>query len=498
MNRMRLSRISVVQLIALVIATLVLGGCTSVAEIRTRHEASNELIEVDAEHPSAGCSANSSTAPARAHSIEDYKDSWAGFVEFDDEGWLYEPHGQPTQIQVVQKKLKDELNDPRYDNTDFLVVAFVHGWHHNAHDTDCNVREFRAMLKVANTRYAAEAAKDSTMLRRRIIGVYAGWRGESIDIDRINVSTVLDRRNAAERVAKGDVRELFAQLRRLQIGESQKRDSAGRAMRADRMRTVVIGHSFGGLIAFHGLSPAVLNELALTKPEVDQGCLPTVYRAPAVQLQNGVRVAKVEAAASTKDKTAPVFPDMLVLINPAFEGTRFESLHALMRPSGGCIYPEDRPKVVVVTADNDQATGAIFHAGRKLLTLLEAYPREGDSDAKVSRERDANTHAIGFTQAYPTHRLCVIGEGASKRAVAALTPPLAAQWKLDPFAPVWVVRAPPRIVDGHNGFFFAKPELGSTKQEPYLLNWLVDLHLLGPGPGSSAMTADDACPPPAP
>ena len=165
--------------------------------------------------------------PRRAHSIEDYKDYWAGYVEFDDEGWLYDPHGQPTQMQVVQARLGGELSDPRYDNTDFLIVSFVHGWHHNAHDTDCNVHEFRAMLKVANDRYAAEAANNPKMHPRRIVGVYAGWRGESININGINVSTVLDRRNAAERVAKGDVRELFAQLRKLQIGETQRQDPAG-------------------------------------------------------------------------------------------------------------------------------------------------------------------------------------------------------------------------------------------------------------------------------
>ena len=130
-------------------------------------------------------------------------------------------------MQVVQARLGGELSDPRYDNTDFLIVSFVHGWHHNAHDTDCNVHEFRAMLKVANDRYAAEAANNPKMHPRRIVGVYAGWRGESININGINVSTVLDRRNAAERVAKGDVRELFAQLRKLQIGETQRQDPAG-------------------------------------------------------------------------------------------------------------------------------------------------------------------------------------------------------------------------------------------------------------------------------
>lgn len=473
---------------AVLLAIGAMSGCTSVAEIRTHHGSGSDLPVINTENPSADCFSSSSTSQARAYSIEDYGDYWAGFVEFDDEGWLYSSQGQPNQMQVLQDRLKQELNDPAYAEVDFLVVAFVHGWHHNAQDTDCNVHEFRAMLKVANDRYLAASQLDAKVRRRRIVGVYAAWRGESIDVDRFNVTTVLDRRNAAERVAKGDVRALFAQLRKLQIGESQKTDT-----RDDRMRTVVIGHSFGGLIAFHGMSPAVLNELSLTKPE--EGCRPTVYRRPSVLLQNGVVAAKVKSAVTERERSAPVFPDMLILINPAFEATRFESLHDLMRPIEGCKYPEDRPKVVVVTADNDAATGPIFHSGRKALTLLEAYPREGNSD-DVSRERDANTHAIGFTDRYKTHRLCLVKTTDGKtRAVASLTPPYGADWRpLDPYAPIWVVGAPPEIVDGHNGFFFAKRDPALDKQQPYLLDWLVNLHLFGPGPGSPAMIAEHACP----
>jgi pimeloyl-ACP methyl ester carboxylesterase len=475
------------------IALLCLGlvsGCTSVAEIRVHHGPGGDLPVVDADNPNEGCVSSSSTAESRAYSIEDYKDYWAGFVEFDDEGWLYTSKGQPNQMQVVQARLKKELNDARYEDLDFLVVAFVHGWHHNAHDTDCNVHEFRAMLKVLRDRYAAVASQPDRKVRpRRIVGVYAGWRGESVDIDGLNVTTVLDRRNAAERVAKGDVRELFAQLRKLQIGESQKSQT-----RADRMRTVVIGHSFGGLIAFHGLSPAVLNELTLTKPE--EGCRPTVYRRPSILPQTDAGAAEARSASAETETTAPVFPNKLILINPAFEATRFETLHELMRPTEGCSYPEDGPKLVVVTADNDSATGPIFHAGRKLLTLLEAYPREGDS-ADVSRERDANTHAIGFTERYKTHRLCLVrGADGKMRAAASLTPPRTADWdRIDPYAPVWVVGAPPEIVDNHNGFFFAKRDPASDKQQPYLLDWIVSLHLYGPGPKSPAMIPDNGCPP---
>ena len=469
-----------------------LCGCTSVSEIRTRHDSGGAIPLIDADHPSNGCDSKGLTDPTRAYSIEDYKDFWAGYVEFDDVGWPYASKGQPSQMEVLQTRLKRELNDPAMAETDFLIVAFVHGWHHNAHDNDCNVHEFRAMLKVANDRYAA-AFGHPLKHRRRIVGVYVGWRGESIDLAGLNVTTVVDRRNAAERVAKGNVRELFALIRKLQIGESQKEKGA----RPDRMRTVVIGHSFGGLIAFHGLSPAVLNELTLTKPgSGDEGCKPTVSRASSILAKRSDPGSGAPELA-TERKNPPVFPDLLVLINPAFEATRFEALHDLTRPEDGCSYREDVPKVVVVTADNDWATGPVFTAGRRVSTALEAYPPEDDSGT-AAKEHDANIHAIGFTQRYVTHRLCLRpNDGASgeRHAAAALTPPEKPDWKLDAFAPVWVLRAPPEIVDGHNGFLFAKPDLSQTKQPPYLLNWLINLHTFGPAPGSLAMTADNGCGP---
>ncbi len=74
----------------------------------------------------------------------------------------------------------------------------------------------------------------------------------------IQLQTVIDRRNTAERVAKGAVRQLFANLRQQQLtaqGAFGDHDPT-----PARMRTVVVGHSFGGLIAFSALAQAELNE----------------------------------------------------------------------------------------------------------------------------------------------------------------------------------------------------------------------------------------------
>ena len=560
-----------------VVSVATICGCTSVAEIRTVHEP--RIIQQSSMTPytpNVGCESSSSTANDRLNSIEDYvagdapaaarsgSDFWAGYVEFDDEGWMYDKDqsraNKLNQLDTVMSRLQRELKDPAYAKDDFLVVAFVHGWHHNANDTDCNVHEFRSMLQIANKRYDL-----SGLGHRRIVGIYVGWRGESIDVNYLNVTTVLDRRNAAERVAKGDVRELFAQLRAMQIGAAAAsiESSDGDVVKPhpDRMRTVVIGHSFGGLIAFHGLSPAVLNELTLTKPRLPEptkddpvpSCTPIAKRpepatsatddAASASADSGSSAAVVASVAARTDTTtrarpnakeaeaaaaaasqAPVFPDMLVLINPAFEATRFESLHALMQPvPADCRYDPirpPRPKVVVVTADNDWATGWVFHTAREGMTLLEAYPPEAGSHSKKIRERDANTHAIGFVDDYRTHRLCIktVGTPPTLQAVASFMPPESPEWAFDRNAPVWVIRAPKDIVNGHDGFLFAAQQKSTGNQitmegaskgadagtgkvtdtdvtlNPYLLNWLINLHIDWTTDNSVVMTTDHSCP----
>jgi pimeloyl-ACP methyl ester carboxylesterase len=465
---------SVVRVIVFALAALVCG-CTGLAEIRTHHGTGTDLPVIDALSPDADCRNGDSTPPSRANSLEDYGDYWSGFVEFDDEGWLFDSNGQPSQIDAFQAKLKEELRTQ--PDTDFLVVAFAHGWHHNAHDNDCNVHEFRAMLKTASERYA-KLYPDPLHHKRRVVGLYVGWRGESLNIEGLRYTTVLDRRNAAERIAKGDVRGLFALLRKLQVAEVRA------SARADRMRTVVVGHSFGALIAFHGLSPTLLNELELTKPEVGLGCRPVLVRSPANPLT--VRAGVVQRTSREADDIAlPAFPDLLVLINPAFEGTRFETLHELMRPTG-CAYPPARPKLVVVTADNDSATGPIFTAGREVLTVLEKYPPD---PLHKAHEKQANTHAIGFIDRYKTHRLCIGPGPSTPRAAAAWEPVARGDWQPDRFAPVWVVGAPAEIVDGHNGFLYAKPDPSTKVQQPYLLNWLIALHAFGVDDQSPALVA---------
>lgn len=458
------------QVCCAVLLTLALLGCTSLHQIRTDGGTAATLKEIDiGDMVQFHCDTGGPAEGQSRKIVEDYGRSWIGYTEYDDQGWA---RSGGAQVQQVVARLDGELRDPRYAAFDFQVIVFIHGWHHNAYDNDCNVQQFRSMIKQAADQYSLSSLDNP----RRVVGIYVGWRGESVDFPGLRYLTVLDRRNSAEHVAKGEVRTLFATLRKLEIA-SNGTDKAD-PRRRNRLRSTVIGHSFGGLIAFHGLSQAVLSELAQQKPGKDFAC-----------------GADGDATLSQVDHT---WPDLLVLINPAFEASRFEPLHNLMHPVPGCPYNAAlRPKVLVFTADNDWATGVVFSGLRRILSVFESYsPDQGGAMAAL--EKTSNLHAIGFVDRYRTHRLCRLGGAGAQKTVVAFTPPAGARGNevQDHRAPVWVVGAPAGIIDGHDGFLYAQAVPGS-RPEPLLLNWIIGLHTSSPNkglaPDTDLIAADGVC-----
>lgn len=458
------------QVCGAVLLAFSLLGCTSLHQIRTDDSMAGTLKEIDiGDMAQFRCDTGRPAEGQPRKIVEDYGQSWIGYAEYDDQGWA---RSGGKQVQQVMTRLDGELGNPKYAAFDFQVIVFIHGWHHNAYDNDCNVQQFRSMIKRADDQYS----RSSLDIPRRVVGIYVGWRGESVDFPGLRYLTVLDRRNSAEHVAKGEVRALFATLRKFEIA-SNGIDKAD-PRRRNRFRSTVIGHSFGGLIAFHGLSQAVLSELAQQKPGKDFAC------------------------GSDTDATAPqvdhTWPDLLVLINPAFEASRFEPLHNLMRPVPGCPYnPLLRPKVLVFTADNDWATGVIFTGLRRILSVFESYSPDQDG-AMAVLEKTSNLHAIGFVDRYRTHRVCRLDDAGAQKTVVAFTPPAGARADevQDHRAPVWVIGAPADIIDGHDGFLYAHAVPGSPP-EPLLLNWIIGLHTTKPNqglaPDTDLIAADGAC-----
>ena len=470
----------VVAFFVIFLSVFAITSCTNVGAIRTLAMPTSVIPKLKPQNLLALCApgiGRGHTGGELLNSIEEYGTHMIGYVEYSDQGWEY---NGGEQRQALIKRLREELNKPESADTAVVNVVFIHGWHHSAYDDDCNVNEFRAMIQQLNTDLQPPVDGRQDRMRLRFNGVYVSWRGESLTLPILRQATVFDRRNAAEHVAKGAARELFADLRHLELDDEETHANARHPR--GRVRTLVIGHSFGGLIAFNALSPALINDLSLARPL--DGTDSTPYSCSKAALARRF------------------WPDMTILINPAFEASRFQALHDVATEAMTCKDEIPRPKMVVVTADNDIATGKIYPAFRAAASIFEQY--DATSDVSEALERDANIHVVGFVKRFQTHRLalgkvngqsCVIEteiflkpENApaivalAKKALPSRSAAIAlrdtqrhAVFVSNAARHVWVVGVPAEIVNGHDGFLYPNAKAG--KYDPYLLHWLVTVYL---------------------
>ena len=319
----------------------------------------NRIDDLDDEDEKISDEDRNSHCWRRAHEARDRHDLL--FVEFDDQGWVQgsgsserkgrAAGGNPDGDYLDEFERQLNTLHERYKHRGLTLVVFVHGWHHNARADDENVRDFRHLLgEVAH----AENRMTGDELGRRVVGLYVGWRGESLRLPYVNSLTFWDRKAVAEHVAQGSVREMFARLDRL-------RDESRRADGQPGTRLLTIGHSFGGLLVYNALSGELLRA----------------------------------AAHSDGNHSAARLGDLVVIVNPAIEGTRYEPLLAAgQRPKE---YRTDQlPVVVIATSKADWATGLAFPAARVFSTLFE-------SQTWVQWLAGINT--VGHSDRYTTHHL---------------------------------------------------------------------------------------------
>lgn len=305
------------------------------------------------------------------------------FVEFDDQGWLFpdgsdpaRPDGKPSQ--QIDWAIGDIARQLQADHK-VLSFVYVHGWKHSAAESDCDVQRFRALL-----RSRAALFKD-----RKIVGIYVGWQGNTLDAPLLRELTFWGRKNAASHVAEGRVRELFSRIRGLRAhyngprGGASAQDCDWTPAAHDRcmLRTVMIGHSFGGLILYSSAAPYLMEMLSVGRD------LPTTGpHAP----DSPRKAARARSLA-----------DLIVLLNPAFEGSRYEPLHQVSR----FYQPEhyEPPILVLLTSTADWATKNAFPIARYVNTLFQ-YPASS-SQQSVSMRRTP-----GHTERHLTHELCLEGD----------------------------------------------------------------------------------------
>jgi hypothetical protein len=289
------------------------------------------------------------------------------FVEFDDQGWFAD-RKQMEALFMTLHRLEQE--EKRRTGGHLLILLYAHGWKHDVSQCDNNVICFSRLLERVDI---LERNFQTTDKDRRVVGVYVGWRGLSVKGGPLSNISFWTRKSAAERVGRGGVTELLTRLNEYRAMRNPKRDE-------DKTQLVITGHSFGGLIIYSALSHALME------------------RATNMGMIRGADCVESGDSAGPRlscYRTATSFGDLVVLVNPALEGSQYEPLYHIA--TNRCYNARQRPVLLTVTSEGDQATGLAFPLGRKVSTLTER--------ARSSDQEEAILKTVGHAARYQTHKL---------------------------------------------------------------------------------------------
>lgn len=269
------------------------------------------------------------TCMVQVHQVEAPKDKpasdqlryYLSFLEFAENG---APADVDANNRVLRTRQLDALvahlrRQRALGNTSY-VIAFVHGWRHDASIGDGDVAKLRLMAA-----YAASFLRQRCLAVQRdcktvVTAVYFGWRGARIDeryasrtlgpkigryFDAVfgttpALLTLFDRKPVSERIGPAAI----TALRRIdaitfnRAGTGWKQDPQG--------RMITFGHSLGG------------NMLAATLRET--------------------MLDRIERHAPGTAMTAP-FGNLIVLLNPASEAANWTVLQRAMRERVRFTYP---------------------------------------------------------------------------------------------------------------------------------------------------------------
>jgi hypothetical protein len=312
-------------------------GCTSNKPFRTNFTPCNPALT------------GADGANAVIESTPDYK---LGFVEFDDQGWFWDTN----QIKAVEEMIRTEAGIGQTNKAQGIVmVVFVHGWKNNAATNNDNVEMFRNALKQLGVAEMLQTNRPA----RKVVGVYAGWRGLSATLEPFKELSFWERKNTAHKVGGyGAMTELLVELETLQQASN---DSLG--TNAPRTELIIVGHSFGAAAVYSAISEMV-----------------------------------TERFVETVKHGQPLKPlgDQVILLNPAFEASRLYSLNQMAVSISQ--YPTNqRPVLSIFTSKGDWATHYFFPLGRFFSTLFEKN--------RDQQQKAANRDAVGWFTPFITHDL---------------------------------------------------------------------------------------------
>ena len=295
-------------------------------------------------------------------SWEHFESFDVGIIEFREDGSVFSEQQRKTVLDNVRRLAFAK---------GATIVVYAHGWHHSARWNDTNLVSFRRVLRTLAKQRVGMPCDLQQTKPTNVVGVYIGWRGESVPVPGANLVTIWSRKKVAQRIggAASDWEQRHAQyaktdFRQVLTGLDQIREEANRdAVRANRSFTslVIAGHSLGGAMILSAMQRVVFN--------------------------------------ATFDQAKVVDPDKLhrlgdavVLLNPAVEARRYKAFRA--EAAQAHFTNAQRPILLTISSTGDWPNRIAFRVARFFPTLF--------MPPRWHEWRDSTT-ALGFSDPDVTH-----------------------------------------------------------------------------------------------
>jgi hypothetical protein len=243
------------------------------------------------------------------------------FVEFQENGKTYalrEPCGIPLNedcvdegygpVRLAAKSQLDAVLDSIDKKTPHYVMVFVHGWRNDASIGNPNVADFRKYAAHVARFIEDRAAIDVSRPKPRVTAIYIGWRGARTDESWLSqrfgilgrwvgnfaaVITLFDRKPVSETIAPSVLSGLHLLEARLDIGGVVSDDKP--LPLNNKNKLIVFGHSLGGNLLITALRDDLVKQIGRYK--------------------SGEHISDTDMH--------PVLGDLVVLINPAAEASKW-------------------------------------------------------------------------------------------------------------------------------------------------------------------------------
>lgn len=245
---------------------------------------------------------------------------YLGFLEYQENGDPYSlvqdgtEGDEPVSIDLLEKTIPGKNAKPTIDQLDVLrrhlatgsnyVIAFVHGWRHDASIGDQNVADLRHYAAHAARFLAERCESENLYCDTRVTAVYIGWRGARVNENAMKnrfgvigeylgdiaaAATLFDRKPVSEQVAPGAI----SALRTIESVLSARNADGNLKPDAPVNKMIVFGHSLGGNLLMTGLRDDLIKLVQRHNP---------------------------------RERLPSVLGNLVVLINPASEASKWTAV----------------------------------------------------------------------------------------------------------------------------------------------------------------------------